>query len=52
MIEAIHHLEELKESLSRLRGDLSKPAQASIVVPINAAKDLANVLNLFADLVQ
>jgi hypothetical protein len=49
-MEDLFDLEELKDSLSRLRGDVSRPAHASVVVPVNAAKDLTNSFNLLADL--
>ena len=43
-------LNQLKMALSRLRGDASANVDASIVVPINAAKDLSNIYNLLLDL--
>lgn len=49
-MESSFDLESLKQSLSRLRGDVSAGAQASVVVPVNAAKDLSNVFNLLSDL--
>jgi len=49
-MEDLLDLEELKDSMARLRGDLSRHAHASIVVPVNAAKDLTNIFNLLSDL--
>ena len=43
-------LERLGAELARLRGDLELPADASIVIPVNAQSDLANVLVILGDL--
>jgi hypothetical protein len=51
MTEISFDLDRLKTSLYNLRGDPSKDVHASVVVPINAAKDLANIFNLLSDLV-
>ncbi len=40
----------LQEDLQRLRGDPHAPPRASIVVPVNAQKDLSRVLSLASDL--
>lgn len=42
--------EPLQQQLARVRGDVQLAPQASIVVPVNAAADLARVLNLAADI--
>jgi len=40
-----------REDLQRLRGDPQTPPRASIVIPVNAQKDLSRVLNVASDLV-
>lgn len=40
----------LREDLQRLRGDSHTPPRASIVVPVNAQKDLFNVFALASDI--
>lgn len=42
----------LKNGLVRLRGNLQSPPDASVVVPINAQKDLANIEYLLSDLIR
>lgn len=42
-------VDSLSGELARLRGDPSVPPDASVVVPVNAASDLARVLDVVAD---
>jgi glycosyltransferase involved in cell wall biosynthesis len=50
MVALATDLNLLKKSLRRLRGDPETDVDASIVIPVNAAKDLDNVLRLLSDL--
>jgi hypothetical protein len=42
-------LERIGDGLRRVRGDLSAPPEASIIVPVNARADLENVLALLGE---
>ena len=54
----MHHLslraeaakEELRERLTRLRGDSFRPPSASIVIPVNAQADISAILKILSDL--
>jgi hypothetical protein len=50
MIELSNELTELKREVLRLRGHRSLYPDASIVIPVNALKDLPNVPRLLSDL--
>jgi hypothetical protein len=50
MMEPPFDLEELRRIFSGMRGEPSMPVDASIVVPVNAAKDLDNIFYLLCDL--
>lgn len=50
MIELSNELTELKREVLRLRGNRSLYPDASIVIPVNAQKDLPNIPRLLADL--
>src|SRR5512142_1230020 len=51
MIKLSNELTELKHEVLRLRGNRSLYPNASIVIPVNALKDLPNVPRLLSDLV-
>jgi len=40
----------IKEHILRLRGDPALPPEASVVIPVNAQKDLINVLQIIRDI--
>jgi hypothetical protein len=42
----------LKSSLLRLRGNPASGPDASVVIPVNAQKDLANIGRLLSDLIR
>lgn len=46
----VSDLPDLKEQLRRLRGDASQPPRASIIIPVNAEKDLRNIFHLLGDI--
>ena len=50
MIELSNELSKLKQEIIRLRGNRSLYPDASIVIPVNAQKDLMNVPRLLSDL--
>lgn len=50
MVELSDELVLLKEHLLRLRGDANTHPDASIVIPVNAQKDLLNISRLLSDL--
>lgn len=50
MIELSEELFLLQKQLFRLRGNLNSSPDASIVIPVNAQKDLSNISRLLSDL--
>jgi hypothetical protein len=52
MSELPNDFASLQNELIRLRGDLAARPQASIVIPVNAQKDLTNIVRLLSDLVR
>jgi hypothetical protein len=50
MVELSDELFLLEKQLFRMRGDLDASPDASIVIPVNAQKDLANISRLLSDL--
>ena len=52
MIEHLNELDILRQQILRLRGSRAFYPEASIVIPINAQKDLTNISRLLEDLVQ
>jgi hypothetical protein len=52
MFELPHDFAVLQKELIRLRGDPSARPQASVVIPVNAQKDLTNIYRLLSDLVR
>ena len=50
MIERSGIPASLKEQINRLRGEVAIPAEAAIVIPVNAQKDLAFLERLLSDL--
>ena len=50
MVELSDELFLLEKQLFRLRGDMDAPPDASIVIPVNAQKDLSNISGLLSDL--
>lgn len=50
MADLSNDLKILKEQLARLRGNATVAPQGSVVIPVNAQKDLTNVLRVLSDL--
>ena len=50
MIDLSTDLKNLKEQLRRLRGDPTVGPQGSVVIPVNAQKDLTNIFRVLSDL--
>src|SRR5512138_2349466 len=50
MTEAMNASDTLKQHIQHLRGSRSFYPEASIVIPVNAQKDLSNITNLLSDL--
>ena len=52
MMEHMNDLDDLRQQIHRLRGNKAFYPDATIVVPVNAQKDLGNIPNLLGDLCQ
>ena len=52
MMPIIDNSSQLKERIQQLRGDPGLPADASVVIPVNAQKDLAPLLRVLSDLLR
>jgi hypothetical protein len=52
MFELLNDFASLRKDLIRLRGDQEARPHASVVIPVNAQKDLTNIYRLLSDLVR
>jgi hypothetical protein len=44
-------LDRLRDDLTRLRGDPLHPPDASVIIPVNASRDIQTVLTLLNDII-